>query len=142
MKNAKYIEKNPKYKKGDFVKLIENNLKVENLVHILDVKMESLSINTFYSLHPESVKNCRLKEKMVDKSIVKTYNNYLHPLLEEQSGDMIFLVGVLEGGTYEMVLFEVFIEEGVKKFQIRYFVDCSDSWISQQTFFQGFAVKD
>jgi len=110
-------------------------------VHILDVKMESLTVNTLYSLHPELIKNDQLKDKMVDKNIIEAYNNYLHPLLDEQCGDMIFLVGALEGGTYEMVLLKIFMENNVDKFQIRYFVDCSDSWISQQTFFQGFIVR-
>ena len=111
-------------------------------VHILNVKTESLAINTLYSLHPEFIKHQPLIDKLTDKSIVNVYNDYLHPLLDEQCGDMVFLVGALEGGTYEMILVEIVIEENIDKFQIRYFVDCSDSWISQQTFFQGFVVKE
>jgi hypothetical protein len=111
-------------------------------VHILNVKVESLAINTFYSLHPELVQDQLLKNKMTDERIVNAYSNYLHPLLDEQFGDMIFLMGALEGGTYEMVLIELSVEENIDRFQIRFFVDCSDSWISQQTFFQGFIIKD
>lgn len=111
-------------------------------VHILNVKTESLTINTLYSLHPEFIKQQPLKDKLADKRIVDAYNDYLHPLLDEQCGDMVFLIGALEGGTYEMFLVEIVIEENIDKFQIRYFVDCSDSWISQQTFFQGFVVRE
>jgi hypothetical protein len=70
MKNAKYIEKNPKYKKGDFVKLIENNLKVENLVHILDVNDELKSPDYYieaFNIKTQEIVKIWIDEEEIDK---------------------------------------------------------------------------
>lgn len=40
MKNIKSAETKPKYKVGDYVKLIDDNWDIEKLVHILDINNE------------------------------------------------------------------------------------------------------
>jgi hypothetical protein len=116
-------------------------------IHIIDIKTESLSVNTFYCDRRDLVKNDELKEMACD-DIRKEYNNYLHTNVGTEYGDMVYLTGQLEAKVYEMVILNVLIHKGEldslkeRKFVIRYIIDCSDGWVSSQTFFQGFIIEN
>ena len=70
------------------------------------------------------------------KAIMDAYDNYMG-----KYGDLLFFIGTLESGAYEMVLLKIMVEPEVKRFVIGYSLDCSDGWVSRETFFQGFKIE-
>lgn len=108
-------------------------------IHIVDVATESLRFNTFYCNRDDLVENDDLKRYIADKRIVQAYDSYMD--VGEQYGDTIFLIGELESGAYEMILTKIVRSDNdTDRFVVRYHLDCSDGWISKQTFFQGFTI--
>lgn len=108
-------------------------------IHIVDATTESLKLNTFYCNREDLVQNIKLRPYIANKGIVQAYDNYMD--VGEQSGDMIYLKGELESGAYEMILLKIVrAESDTDRFVIRYHLDCSDGWISKQTYFQGFVI--
>lgn len=108
-------------------------------VHILDVSTESLDINAFYCTDKDAIENFTLKKVMANDRIVEAYDKYMN--IGEQYGDIIFFTGALEGGMYEMILIKIQCEIDVNKFIIGFSLGCSDGWLSNQSFFQGFKIE-
>jgi len=70
MKNTKSTETKPKYKIGDYVKLIDDNWEIEKLVHILDINDEiehpDYYVDAIYIKSQERVK-VWIDEEEIDK---------------------------------------------------------------------------
>lgn len=108
----------------------------ESRVHVIDVTKESLDLSVFNCNRIDLVQNPRLKQCIAPKGIMDAYDNYMG-----KYGDLLFFIGTLESGAYEMVLLKIKVEPEVERFVIGYSLDCSDGWVSRETFFQGFKVE-
>jgi len=75
MKNTKSTETKPKYKIGDYVKLIDDNWEIEKLVHILDINDEiehpDYYVDAIYIKSQERVKVWIDEEEIVKKTNAK-----------------------------------------------------------------------
>ncbi len=109
----------------------------EPRIHIIDVVRESLDISVFCCNRIDLVENPReLKKHIATKKIMDAYDDYMG-----KYGDLLFLMGTLESGTYEMVSLKIMVEPEVDRFVIGYSLDCSDGWVSRESFFQGFKIE-
>ena len=105
-------------------------------VHLTNIFAESLHLDCLFVYDPKFIEQ---NLEHVDEKIIRAYKDYSDS--DKIESDSAYLVGTLESKASEMVYVEIVIDPAVQEFIVTYCLDCSDFWIRNKIFYQGFKVK-
>lgn len=91
-------------------------------IRLLDLKTESVTVESLYSQEPEGISNSDLKKKVPDLQIREIYNEY------ELTGEYIGLIDSLSSKAFAMYALTAKIPDGVKEFFVIFRLECSKAY--------------
>ena len=103
-------------------------------IHITDVKTETLGVDGFY-VQKECVENKKLKEKIPDEKIIKSYEDL------NLTRDYLSLIGALGSHTFEMIYLTLKVPTNLHHFYIIFRIDCPEAFLRRRIYAQKIIIR-